>query len=320
MYRQNTNSIMQDMKFEKFKAKAVLDFVVIRAFLNRPTNGWTLKRYMNVLEADSGHYAKPVNANAGGGATVFDIYIQNPQRYSDIVNTLELFERQTSRQENQIIKPYEVSRMEISLDIYPKQWTEESPSELAEITLGFTEWIELPAGKDRVIYGMPLGNEFILGRDRALKRISDGYMLRVGDHRSNHFQRAYLKTTDARDPQKKVFVQLPTTQHRARFENNFSGPAVPARTLEQLQLFQFQTLSQYFSFRAPIIETSQLTGLDRHIRETLAFGIGAKGPRPSPTPSGRTITKMHCRTTKSAAELNEKARQALKNLTSRWNS
>lgn len=77
------------MNYSSFRYKAVVDYIEIRVTLCEPS-------CVPGMRARSGHKGHtgldrvlPINPDEGGAATVFDLCIQDPQRYSDVQAVLQ---------------------------------------------------------------------------------------------------------------------------------------------------------------------------------------------------------------------------------------
>lgn len=137
-------------------------------------------------------------------------------------------------------------------------------------------------------------------------------MIGMGHKKSDHYQRAYYKTTD-----KAGKIKLAPDQRRVRIENNYSGQALPVTVLADLSGFRFETLARTgFSFRE--LREDHGNKLIELADSAYALKVGKLEPRRSPTPRGKAVWRNSGRSTQAMKLLNEQARQKLRDLSERW--
>ena len=305
----------------QFDFKATIDFIVLRVVLQRASNGWSMSDRMMPGEKDNNKrriYADPVDKGDGAAATTFDLRIHDPKNYAHIENTLRLVERRLYKSGNAFAMPPEIRQIEISFDAFPKKRNNQSPTELAEFAVRFTEWIQRPAGRRRT-YRKKREEEKERAnykRQNLIRLVQEGWMIGMGNSDSQHFQRAYYKTKDAINLDKDEWRDLPKEEHRARFENNFSGGELTKLSLmsmEDLKTFRFEKLSKCFSFRI-IKKPAEVDPILLTIESCYSIPLGKLKQRETRT-GMKIIRTPH---TTAFAALNQKARQALTDLSNRW--
>lgn len=287
------------MDYNNFRFEAVVDFVEVRVTLREPSHVSHIRRLTGLERV------LPVNEGAGGATAIFDLCIYDPDSYDDVRAVLARLESGRALAFTPV-----VARLEVALDAYPKRPDEHATLSLADFVVGLTNQHQYPAGERR-IYDKKF-REQPFHRNSAVRLVSEGCVVGIGNRDAGHFQRAYYKTTD-----KSGKTKLAPQCCRVRFENNYSGKALPVVDLSELLSFRFESLARTgFSFR--LLADDHDNHAIKAAEQGYALPVGKLHPRRSKAPNGKAVWRKSGRLTRANTELNEKARQALRNLTMRW--
>lgn len=289
--------------YNLFRYQAVVDFVEIHVWLASSTNFGAVRRLTRAS------YVEPVDVGPGGASVSFLLRFNAPRKFDEIFGPIQCL-----RKEFGFGSEPQIGILELSLDAYAKDSKRVTPKDYAEMVRRMVMFHQYPVDDGRWRFYKEKSVGHLIKTEEILQRLEQGYMIGCGLASADHFQRAYFKTTD--DGGKTI---LPTEQCRARFENSYKGDAVPVKTLFDLSEFQFESEARTgFSFRSRV-EWPDSPLLSR-VAEEMTLSVGLLGRRLSPAPNGRPVYRNSARGTQAVAELNEKARQALRGLTARWAS
>lgn len=293
------------MNFSNFTYKAVVDYLDVRITLRNPSNFAVVKECARVQWVDA------VDKGPGGAATVFDVRIQDPRCYDDVDRMIKRLEGNLPG-ENGFSAPPVLARIEVAFDLYRRN--PDIPSEvLACLVANMIEWHQYPVddGKFRVYTELSEGH--VLRRDRLVRLLLGGSTVCLGHPNTHaHYQRAYFKTTDEAGA-----IKLSEADSRARFENNYSGVALPVKSLPDLAQFKFEKLAKTgFSFRS--LATMPQDQLVKMLAETFLIPVGRLGRRLTRSPRGKQVWVQRASNTKTVVPLNDGARHALQDLSKRW--
>ena len=133
-----------------------------------------------------------------------------------------------------------------------------------------------------------------------VRRLHEGFTLYVGDKDADTSQRFYVKTTDGGRT-------LPPEECRARMEVTLAGAALPFASLQDAADFRFETLSCWFRFRKLHTDAATWTPVKRAVASRQVV-IGTREKR------GR---RLYSANTQADTKLNERVRNALRDLTRR---
>ena len=277
------------MDYSRFRFRAVVDWIELEIHTAKPTNFQTLKK-AGILP-----YVEAQNAGAGGSATTFRFKLYDLASWNDL-----------SRIVSDLDTKYPFSRapvitgMEIALDAYSKG--EATPYELAELVANYYRNMTQPVSNNKRLYrdykgsGQPIPQQF----SSLVRHVSEGWQIAIGDKEAEQYQHMYFKTTDKGKP-------LSENAHRARVEVTLREKKLLCHGLEELQVFDFTSVSGYFKFRKQLDERASLLA-------TRSQQIGEKKQR-NRKEGGTRLSFKH---TEADLVLNRKAYDALRDLFRRW--
>lgn len=282
------------MDYSRFRFRAVVDWIELEIHTAKPTNFHTLRR------SGALSYVKALNARAGGSATAFRFKLYDPASWNDL-----------SRFVSNLNTEYPFSQapaivgIEIALDAYSKG--EATSYELAELVANYYRNMTQPVSSNRRLYrdykgsGQPIPQQFL----SLVRHVVEGWQIAIGDKEAEQYQHMYFKTADKGKP-------LPETEHRARIEVTLRGNELPCHSFEELQTFDFESVSRYFKFRK--LTDEFLADEFNSLLATRSQQIGEKKQR-----SGKEgSTRLYSKPTVADAVLNRKAYDALRDLSRRW--
>lgn len=284
------------MDYTLLTFRAVVDWIELEIHTAKPTNFWAIQnalREIQHLPADVNPYVKPLNESAGGAATAFLFRIQDPERLCDANKQLEELAHYAFN-----IDAKRVNAIEIALDAYNA-----NPEQVARLYKFSTH---LVSANHRLYRERNVDKVQATPRsfDSLVRRLSEGWQIGIGDEGADHYQHIYWKTTDDNGN------PLPVSEHRARIEIRLRGAELPCQTFEDWENFSFSTLSKFFRFRKL---KADLTPQQQVIANASAQ-IGQQRKRNRR--GGGTL--LHSRITQADVELNDRARDALRELSRRW--
>lgn len=280
------------------RLRAVVDWVQLEIQSAKPTNFWSiqteLRRLLCLPDSVSPH-VEAINESDGGAATIFRITLQAPERHQDIAKVT-----------NSLSAAFgcggspRITAIEIAFDAYGAG---------AEQAARFCKFLTNPVSDNCRLYrrGKRQGDttHCIPTRFQTLEqRLAEGWTVGIGSNSDNYRQRIYHKTTDNNG------TPIPQSDHRARIEITLRGEALPFQTLEELQRFKFSDLSEFFRFRKLKPDLSPL----EQVNADASAQIGERRTR-NRREGG---TRLFSRLTQADADLNTRARDALRELSRRW--
>lgn len=146
------------------------------------------------------------------------------------------------------------------------------------------------------------------GRQAITAALGEGWSLTIGEEDASDSARFYRKDYDTRPGQS--YAPLPPAQHYARMERTLTGKACPITTLADWRAFKFEALAERFAMVLPTADATLLTTATR------AMWGPALGTSDDPKKRA-SHRRQSARATKRDIALNEKIRQALRDLTKR---
>ncbi len=214
--------------YKRFRFRAEVDFLVVRVFLNQTSNGPHIKQWLGIS------HAYPRDRGDGGAASVFDLRIDNVQRWDDVERLLE----QTRCAYGFTADPV-IHEIEVAVDAYSLEQDEAQLRLLTERWFRFSKFLcsdnlRLARYKGE---GCSTANPTILHG-----RLKQGFTIVVGNRDDTMRQRFYTKRTDRNEP-------LPVDQHRSRMEVTLRGEALPFTSMEEARGYRFEQLSHRFGQR-----------------------------------------------------------------------
>ncbi|MEO6825085.1 MAG: hypothetical protein ABI167_10265 [Nitrosospira sp.] len=299
------------MDYSRFRFRAVVDWIEIEirtaTFTNVPKMRRSLKDVLGIPDDQKSPFAGPLDEVAGGAATIYRFKIHDPRNWHEITRILEKLSII-----HELAAVPRVTAIEIALDAFCKD--EIHSNELANIAVNYYWGMTQPVSNNRRIYHSYRGSGegLRIVPARLTRHIREGWQIGIGNALNKHhpsddyYQHIYLKTTDNN---KKA---LPKDQHRARIELTIREKAGPCQTEEAWHSYDFSSISPFFKFRK-LKEDLKLNELELLLLNS-AYQIGEKKKRKRREGGTYLYGKKTC----ANAVLNEKASQALRNLTCRW--
>jgi hypothetical protein len=272
------------MNYNDFTFRAVVDWIEIAVKTDRATNFQALKRRIAVP------FVTPVDLGAGGASTEFRFRVQDPTSARQVRDQLESLESRFP-----FAKRPSILELEVSVDAQQSHRDRQAHLKLLAHYASFTTNSNANkrfANVKGTVEGLPQFTS-------SLNRMLDCKSHYIGDSTDAVSQRLYLKETNNG-------AELPSDEHRARIEVTLRRDAVPLGLLGDIDKFKFERLTQYFRFRRPAEDLEPIPALFVQIP---AARIGTRQKR------GRTLYSPW---TRADIELNEKIRNALRNLSRRW--
>ncbi len=220
-----------DLDINKYRYKAVIDFVSFEFETKKATKGFAIKKNINLT------YVKPLNAGKGGAATRYSTSLYDVTSWSIIEKKLaSLQEKYTLVDEPKIVS------VEVSLDAYSKA---NSREDIIYHVCYFLWFLENPVSDNKRIANTKASG--IGSFDELYRKVSDGNTIYIGNFRGSNADpitmRIYLKETDQN------VKEEDTKKHRARIEVTLNAEACPFKTIEEARKYKFNLLGNYFRFR-----------------------------------------------------------------------
>lgn len=277
--------------------KAVVDWIEIEIHTEKPTKFQTIQnilREVQNLPASANPHVESLNKMPGGVATVFRFRIQDPERLGEVKRILKSLSYVGGN-----LPTFRVNEIEVSLDAYNSN---------PEYAARFYRFATNLISKNHRLY-----REFKFDKVQAIPRdfnsliekLSEGWNIGIGDRDTDDvYQHIYWKTTDNNGQ------TILVSEYRARIEVTLRGAALPCQTLDDWESFNFGALSRFFNFRKL---KDDLNAFDQTITDA-SPQIGHKHTRNRK--EGGTL--LHSRLVQADTTLNERARDALRELSRRW--
>lgn len=290
------------MSYSTFRFRAVVDWIEIQIQTEKTTNFQTVQRAFNealCLPLGLNIWTKSQDANEGGGASCFSVRLHDVERHADIDRLVIKVGARLS-----LTPGFKINRIELALDAY----CDDPATQAAR----FYKFMTHPVSDNRRMYRDHVGSVKAMPRtiEALTRHLSEGWQIGIGNKTDDRYQHIYFKTNDTHQGKRQE------VEHRARIEVRLSGAALPCQTHDAWQKFKFETLAQYFRFTKlkdnlePLIQTTA-EALDQ---------IGERRARKRVHEGRESGTRLHSRATQADAELNSKARDALRKLSARWAS
>lgn len=195
--------------------------------------------------------------------------------------------------------------LEIAVDFIPS--TTKQRAHLAQVAAYLHEHMAKPPdGPHRLRHSGRF--QAAAGRQAVTAALGEGWSLTIGAKGATDSARVYRKDYDTQDGQS--YGPLPPAQHCARMERTLTGKDCPINTLADWRAFKFETLAERFAMVLPTTDATPLTTVTRAM-----WGPALGAPD---DPKKRTShRRQSARATRRDTALNEKVRQALRDLTKR---
>lgn len=286
------------MNYARFRFLAVVDWIELEIQTMKPTNAGAMRRHGELS------YATPRDAGDGGAATIFRFKLYDPESWHEVTTKL-----QAIADAHPLATPPKVTAIEISFDAYSSGASHE---EMSELTARFYKYMTHPVSANRRLYHELKGGvkAMPLQFDSLVRHVGEGWQIGIGNKTDDHYQHAYLKTTD------KGGQQLEEDEHRARVEITLRGAGLPCQTLKEWECFNFTTLTKFFNFRElkPDLDPTTRAWAEK-IRQ---IGERKQRWRVKNDLSGYSGERLYAKATKADCTLNDQARYKLRVLSQRW--
>lgn len=298
------------MDYSRLHFKAAVDWIELEFQAGSTTNFHTVQRALRRvlrLPDDENPFVEPMDAGAGGAATTFRFRMHDPAKWQEVASALDGLAEQ-----HPFTRSPSVTAIEVAFDAFSRGATRE---ELAEQAARFYKFCTLMVSDNRRIYRTrkegvrgPIPIRF----PTLIRRLEEGWQIGIGNRSDNRYQHIYFKTTD------RGGVALPDAEHRARIEITLRGPALPYQTLEEWAVADFaRDFRDSISFRKMAPDLSPL--LHWTLGQTsVQVGERRRRWRLARDYSGYSGDRLYGKATKADSKLNEKARDAFRQLTRRW--
>lgn len=296
------------MDYSRFRFVVVVDWVELEIQTLKPTQA----KHLHAMGGGSFSHAHGINPQTGDKfpenrknttTTHFAVRIQAPERFAKIAAALATISDRLAP--SAVIT---VRAMEVALDAYGND-TQLGGHGLAEMAAHFLKAINRVSEAHPRIYRRNRETRAISSHQELIAALQDGFQIGIGNGNGDRFQHGYFKTTDNQQ-------QLADNECRARIEIRLQGKACPVNTLDDLEGFEFSSLSKYFRFK----QFRELeTDLQRRLAERQICHGNVIGNDGKLTTINREEggTRKNKRGTMSSP-LSEIARVRLRSLTKRW--
>jgi hypothetical protein len=303
------NSSRNDKKYSHLRFRAVVDWIEIEIETTERTNFQTVQRTLRTalgMPDDKNPRVDALNEQPGGAATIFRFRIHDPESWCDVASIIDALGKRFA-----FAHPSEVTAIEVAFDAYSRA---RNKHDLTEQAVRFYKFCTLMVSDNRRLYWKykrsPRGIPFHVSS--LARHLSDGWQIGIGnDKKDDRYQHVYVKTTD------RGGIALPRAEHRARIEIKLQGEALPYEHANDWANADFAT-----DFRMSAEFRMLRTNLDRFQKVALgnnSMQLGEKKARWR-LKDGRPYKKdlLYRSSTAADSVLNEKARDAFRELTRRW--
>lgn len=302
---QGNQSNQTDLK--KFMFKMSMDFCRFNLKTNEPTNLKGIRSKLKTALCVESPSFTPLNEQAGGIASEFNVAIQNPKNPAELQAVKDRLAKCGIGSS--------IDAMEISFDAYPRKGT--TLDDLAWQVVRYLKYMSHRFDKKYIprAYHAKHGQAVPTHPEALHRLILDGWCIAIGNQRDDDKRgtkatpisfRFYLKTTDQGGK-----VKLKPHECRARMEVTLQGEAFPFTQPEYLNGFDFNrwnTEHGFFNFRCL---KEDLKPIERQIALSRII------PGHYATDQTKTRNKNH-RHTQADSALNERVRKAAGAFTKQW--
>lgn len=298
-----TNAALIELSaLERFRFRAVVDWLSIGIETARPTNFWSIQDHLRrALDIRKGPYVRALNEGRGRSATRYTLRVHDPEKHADVQ---ELIAR--LRTKFMLCAEPWLDALEVSIDGYSRRNSVEEREALVmrqklSLCADGPKMLECGMQSEAII------NMKTLRSDRTLLIEAHDIKWRVYHKVTDHNQRAIA---DERT-------------HRSRTEVALSGDMLPAdlRSVGDLAFFKFEALAPHFSFREftirptlPFAPPTTVPELLERCSTELLLGRGHRD-LPDPAPAER---RKYPKGTRADSEMKERVRGSLRDLTRRF--
>jgi hypothetical protein len=232
------------MDYSIFSFKAVVDFIEIEIQTATRALAGKIETKLRL----SGVTAIDLDPDAGNYASIFKIKLHDLGNFADLNAAVARIASAYP-----FARPPTVTMIEVAFDGRLKKGTNNGTGDdLAMLAARMVRFVTNPAGGNKPrLYHRHKGSadfDMPVTVEALARKMSDGFNVGIGNVQSkwtkqdDESQHCYFKTTDHRK-------QLPTRQHRARFENRLADAGLPHHDIEGWQGFKFESLAAHFNWR-----------------------------------------------------------------------
>lgn len=279
-----------------FRTHACVDWIELLVTLPAPS------QFRYIQARAPAHWGKVfVNAVDGDASSKrFQLRIQNPGPSAQVFHELQ----RLSAHGPILAENVAIAGLEIAVDFIP---TTTGHHDLAHAVAYLHEHLAKPPDSQHRLLHQ--------GRYQAAARrativaaLREGHSLSIGTKDADDCVRLYVKDYDTRHGLS--YAPLPPELHRARMERTLRQAACPFVTLADWRAFRFETLAEHF---AMVLPTQDATPLTTAMRAAWGPTLG----RPDDPKKRSGHRRQSARATRRDTPLNEKIRQALRDLSKR---
>ncbi|MES2365737.1 MAG: hypothetical protein V4563_07600 [Pseudomonadota bacterium] len=288
----------------ELRFRAVVDWAEFEICTTKTTNFWTVQQALREIQGlprNVSPYVAGYDINTGKKypecdvnkpSTLFRFRVQDPTNFQVLETVLAFIEAKFCLQSSSSL-----IAIEVALDAYNA-----NPEQAAR----FYKFLSTVVSSNRRIYR---GNREIVKSvpipiATITQRLSEGWQIGIGDQPADYYQHIYWKTTDNNG------TPIPDSEYRARIEITLRGSALTSSSLGDFACFDFGSLNKFFRFRM------MKPGLEPRM-QCLADSYEQIGERKSRKRSEGGI-RLYSTLTQADTALNGRARDALKELSRRW--
>lgn len=198
--------------------------------------------------------------------------------------------------------PTEITPVGLELALDAEHETDDDTA-LAELAAVMWRMHTADISKNQRIYRTRGSAAAVPSHQRLIAKLLAGWQLGEGNELDDVYRHGYLKTSDDNNRQ--------ACRHRARLEIRLQGQACPFSTLDELRIFDWMLLREWFRFRRLSDDISDV----ERIAAQASRDLGKKRPRLRAVEGG---TRQFSRITLADDDLRDRAYDALRTMNRRW--
>lgn len=310
------------MNYTDFCFRAEVDFLKLRIHLGAESTFPALQRFARSLLGYTPH-VQPIEAGPSGASRIFVLTFQSPQRWREVDNVLRRLDERFP-----FTRAATVDGVEIALDGYSEA---HSADQLAELAAHMYWGCQRPVSPNRRIYRDVAGmGQAVPTQGRLRRRLLDGWQIGIGNRGDGLYQHGYVKTTDKGRA-------LPIEHHCARFEVRVQGEALSVRDWSAWRAINGRIVGVNGISNSTSIPPEFIANSPENVAKLLSFRRLDEAKLAESVPFAQVVmeahsqigerkirnrrgggTRLHSRFTEADAELNARAREALRKLWARW--
>ncbi len=305
----------------RFRSRAVIDWIELRIFTRAPTQQQWIRRSLCGLTGTDDHHVRPIEPGGGGVCTQFSfrLYDEHANSYAELARLVAALDREVP-----LDGAAGVTGLEVALDFYGRGG-DQMGGELEQMAHRLQASIGAYGSNPRQYDPATRRNVFLRSDDEPIDRLLN---LRIGNKWDPVSWQVYYKRTDRGE-------FLPLHECRARAEFTLTGLALAERginLLDDMASVRFESFADLLHFRHLKLKEDITAGTVPAVSFALCKWIGrTRGavtlyplgrlffPRDSrtgkPRNRGVPVARQHSKHTAADAELNQIARDRLRDLT-----